>query len=367
MTNFQFQDAQQDAQPETANGNLPRVMIGNLAPPPGAADALSESNARFAILTDAMPQMVWSTLPDGFHDYYNARWYEFTGVPLGSTDGEAWNGMFHPDDQDRAWARWRHSLETGEPYEIEYRLRHRSGEYRWTLGRALPVRDAEGRITRWIGTCTDIDEQKRQVEHNEILSRELSHRIKNIFAVISGLIGLSARRDPSVKTFADDLRARVSSLGRAHEFVRPHSEESQPMLGEVTLKTMLHDLLSAYPAHGEGRLQIAGDDVTLDDRGATPVALVFHELATNAAKYGALSVAEGQVAIDIANDGTAVTIRWSESNGPKVVGPPDRQGFGTRLTDMSVVQQLGGTLERAWLADGLRVDIKVKLERLVRT
>jgi two-component sensor histidine kinase len=139
------------------------------------------------------------------------------------------------------------------------------------------------------------------------------------------------------------------------------------MLDEVTLKTMLHDLLSAYPAHGEGRLQIAGDDVTLDDRGATPVALVFHELATNAAKYGALSVAEGQVAIDIANDGTAVTIRWSESNGPKVVGPPDRQGFGTRLTDMSVVQQLGGTLERAWLADGLRVDIQVKLERLVRT
>ena len=100
------------------------------------------SDARFAVLADTMPQMVWSTLPDGSHDYYNARWYEFTGVPPGSTDGEAWNGMFHPDDQERAWARWRHSLATGEPYEIEYRLRHHSGEYRWTLGRALPLRDA---------------------------------------------------------------------------------------------------------------------------------------------------------------------------------------------------------------------------------
>ena len=67
--------------------------------------------------------MVWSTLPDGFHDYYNARWYEYTGVPAGSTDGEGWNGMFHPDDQDRAWGVWRDSLATGKPYEIEYRLR----------------------------------------------------------------------------------------------------------------------------------------------------------------------------------------------------------------------------------------------------
>ena len=109
----------------------------------------------------AMPQMVWSTQPDGIHDYYNARWYEFTGVPAGSTDGEGWNGMFHPEDQARAWERWRHSLATGEPYEIEYRLRRADGEYRWTLGRALPVRDEQGRIERWFGTCTDIEEQKQ--------------------------------------------------------------------------------------------------------------------------------------------------------------------------------------------------------------
>ena len=140
-----------------------------------------------------MPQIIWSTLPDGYHDYYNRGWYEFTGVPQGSTDGEGWNGMFHPDDQPRAWERWSHSLATGEPYEIEYRLRHHSGEYRWTLGRAAPLRNEAGEIVRWIGTCTDIDQGKRQAEENEVLSRELSHRIKNIFAVIAGLIGLSSR------------------------------------------------------------------------------------------------------------------------------------------------------------------------------
>lgn len=131
------------------------------------AQKLQENEARFRTITDAMPQMVWSTLPDGYHDYYNKRWYEFTGMPEGTTDGEGWNGMFHPEDQKRAWAHWRHSLATGEPYEIEYRLRHRSGQYRWTLGRALPIRNEEGTIIRWMGTCTDIHDQK---EASEILA-----------------------------------------------------------------------------------------------------------------------------------------------------------------------------------------------------
>ena len=129
--------------------------------------ALRESEERFEAIANSVDQMIWATRPDGFHDYYNDRWYEFTGVPPGSTDGEAWNGMFHPEDQDRAWAVWRDSLETGEPYHIEYRLRHRSGDYRWVLGRAQCVRDAEGRITRWFGTCTDIQEI---VEARELLS-----------------------------------------------------------------------------------------------------------------------------------------------------------------------------------------------------
>ena len=133
-----------------------------------AEAALRESEARFRTLADTMPQMVWATQPDGFHDYYNARWYEFTGVPEGSTDGEAWNGMFHPDDQERAWARWRHSLATGESYEIEYRLRRHDGMYRWTLGRALPLRDEASRITRWFGTCTDIHDAK---EAGEVVAR----------------------------------------------------------------------------------------------------------------------------------------------------------------------------------------------------
>jgi len=129
-------------------------------------------------VADSIDQMIWSTRPDGYHDYYNARWYEFTGVSIGSTDGEAWAGMFHPEDQERAWVRWRHSLETGAPYEIEYRLRHRSGEYRWMLGRARPVRDASGRIVRWYGTCTDVDAQKRAEQAAHEANAELERRVR---------------------------------------------------------------------------------------------------------------------------------------------------------------------------------------------
>lgn len=131
-------------------------------------DAPSDSDTSFRVWADTMPQMVWSTLPDGHHDYYNARWYEYTGVPLQSTDGEGWNAMFHPDDQDAAWERWRYCLKTGAPYEVEYRLRRHDGIYRWTLGRAMPIRDAAGCITRWIGTCTDINDQK---EAAQVLAR----------------------------------------------------------------------------------------------------------------------------------------------------------------------------------------------------
>src|SRR6476646_2573240 len=303
-----------------------------------------ESTARFDVLLNLLPQMVWSTLPDGHHDYYNQRWYEYTGMPQGSTDGEAWNGMFHPDDQDRAWAVWRQSLETGEPYEIEYRLRHRSGNYRWVLGRALPVREADGVITRWIGTCTDIHDAKMDAEQNAILSRELSHRIKNIFAVINGLIGQSARSYPEAKPFAQLLQSRVAALGAAHEFVRPHSEESRPEVGESLLLPMLARLFAAYPAFSDGRMTLEGDDLPIDDRGATPIALVFHELATNAAKYGALSVPEGRVRITSRISDGIARLEWVETEGPRLSGAPARTGFGSRLVELSIDGQLGGRL-----------------------
>jgi PAS domain S-box-containing protein len=315
-----------------------------------------QSEAQFRAIADSMPQMVWSTLPDGFHDYYNARWYEFTGVPEGSTDGEGWNGMFHPEDQDRARALWGRSLATGEPYEIEYRLRHRSGVYRWTLGRATPIRDESGQIIRWFGTCTDIDELKRMEQAKELLSQELSHRIKNIFAVVSALIALSARQYPEARAFAAAVRTRINALARAHEFVRPHTEASQPTVGSMTLHAFLASLFQPYvDGTGAARVVLSGDDAVFDDQAATSVALLFHELATNAAKYGALSVEGGRVRLRTEALGDRFILTWEEQGGPPVSDPGGRSGFGSTLATLSIEGQLGGRLQRDWRREGLRL------------
>ncbi|MEG3088861.1 sensor histidine kinase [Sphingomonas sp. PB4P5] len=328
--------------------------------------ALTESHNRFRVLADSMPQMVWSTLPDGYHDYYNARWYEFTGMPEGSTDGTEWNGMFHPDDQEHARDLWQHSLATGAPYQIEYRLRRYDGAYRWTLGRALPLRNEAGEIVRWFGTCTDIHEAKEASEEREIIAHELSHRIKNIFAVISGLISFAARANPGFRGIADDLRERVTALGRAHDFVRPHSAHSRPNADQNSLHGLLDELFRPYQPIGGARVIVTGGDVAIDDRSATPLALLFHELATNATKYGALSNDDGQVEVDIAMDGETTVLTWSETAGPAIDTPPEASGFGSQLIELSAVRQLGGTVVRDWRSSGLVVTMRIPAKAFSR-
>ncbi len=143
------------------------------SPPTTSPSGLPGANQEpgFRALADLMPQLVWSTTPDGYHDYFNSRWYEYTGMPRGGEQGWNWKSLLHPEDHERAVAVWARSLETGAPYEIEYRLRHAAdGAYRWFLGRALPSRDEGGRIRRWFGTCTDIDDARRDAAAASVLA-----------------------------------------------------------------------------------------------------------------------------------------------------------------------------------------------------
>ncbi len=344
----------------------PALPDGRAIPPPAPGDAGSLEAAGLRAILDTMPQMVWSARPDGFHDFYNERWYEFTGAPPGSTDGEEWNGMFHREDQDRAWALWRHSLDTGTPYEIEYRLRRHDGAYRWALGRALPVRDADGRITRWFGTCTDIHDLKVAEEARELVSRELSHRIKNIFAVVTSLIGLTARRETLARSYADRLRARIEALAVAHEYVRPHSEGSRREGGGDTVSGLLRTLFVPYEGDAD-RITVTGADAVIGTRAATALALLFHELATNAVKYGALSRPEGRVTVaaeEAPDDRLRLT--WTERGGPPIEAPPDKQGFGTELARRTARAQLGAEVVQDWAREGLVLRLDVARADLAR-
>lgn len=146
-----------------------------------AEEALRHSEAELRTLAEAMPQIVWITRPDGWHIHFNQRWMDYTGLTLEQSLGHGWNPPFHPDDRPRAAELWQQATESGEPYEIEYRLRRADGVYRWMLGRALPLRDKAGDIVKWFGTCTDIDDLKHVeavAQKNEREQRELAMQLE---------------------------------------------------------------------------------------------------------------------------------------------------------------------------------------------
>jgi len=332
-----------------------------------AIEELAASERRLRATTDAMPQMVWSTPPDGATDYFNKRWYDFMGVDEGATFGEAWSSVLHVDDQKRAEARWRHSVETGEPYEIEIRIRHHSGEHRWVLARGLPIYDKNGAIERWFGTCTDIEDLKRSEEARDLLANELSHRIKNIFAVVGGLVSLTARGDETARPFAQALRERLNALSLAHEYVRPQAAgEGAPVDDGQSVHGLMRMLVRPYADTASKRFVFEGEDAPIGPRTATALALVMHEQATNAVKYGALASEAGRVVITGEKSGSDYVLVWREDGGQLVAGPPARRGFGTDMAARSAAGQLGGKIEHLWETQGLVMRLAVPMENLPR-
>lgn len=198
----------------------------------------------------------------------------------------------------------------------------------------------------------------------QLVSQELSHRIQNIFAVISGMITLSAREHPEAGAYAEGLLARIRALGGAHEFVRPHSPDSRRTHSPTTFANLLYALFEAYRADGAERITVSGADFGLDVAAATPVALLFHELATNSLKHGALSRAAGTVGVHAEDLQADVRITWTERGGPPVREVPVHSGFGSRLITMSVEKQLRGSARQDWRAEGLAVTVVIPKERL---
>jgi PAS domain S-box-containing protein len=167
-------------------------------------DMLAEGDERLSLIADAIPQLVWVTSADGTLLYYNKRWIAYTGLGVEETNRHygSVKGVVHPDDLARMWERWSEALATGEPYEIEYRLRSKSdGSYRWFIGRARPVRSERGAIVQWIGTCTDIDDQRRARDALDSIARA-SDVLFESFDITKNLQGLVHMLVPKIADFA---------------------------------------------------------------------------------------------------------------------------------------------------------------------
>ncbi|WP_435416706.1 PAS domain-containing protein [Parerythrobacter aurantius] len=314
------------------------------------------TEAQLRFMLDSVPAIAWGATPDQVFNRFNARWEEVTGSKPPRTV-EEWRQFVHPDDWDASIEKFGAAVAGASHFEDQWRLRQADGTWRWVLSRAAPSGN-DPATAHWFGTITDIDDTYREAERRELLANELAHRIKNIFAVVGGLISLRSRKHPEAGQLAEELSETVRALGRAQDYVMPLRAGKGG-----SLDGLLAILTAPYGTGDAQQVAISGTGVEVGTRAATPMALVIHELATNSAKYGALSSAEGRVAVEYATVGDSVHIRWRESGGPAVSAPAD-SGFGSRLLKMSVQSQLNGSIEHRWHPDGLEVAVVVPLSAL---
>lgn len=318
------------------------------------AEALS---LRFETLADALPQLIWSAPASGLSEYFNEHWVAFTGAPASASYGTGWLDFVHSDCVAAVRADWAAALATGEPYSTEFRLRSADGSYRWMLTRGLPVKDEGGAIVRWIGTCTDIDERVRDGDLLEIVTRELSHRVKNVISVVQILVGTALRDNPELQPLSQSLQARIVALGRAQDLVRPRIAGGAVLNHQTTLHELIRVLTQPYLQGSAAQIDISGDDTVVEERAVTPLALFLHEMALNSVRFGALSVPEGLLRIEV-RVGEAIAIEWTETGGPVLDGISP-QGFGLRMTAISIERYLGGSLALDWRPEGLHALVDI--------
>jgi len=184
----------------------------------------------FRQLADAMPQMVWTSRPDGWLDYYNQRWFDYTGMTLAETEGWGWGPVLHPDDLQSCIDTWSECVRTGNPYEIRYRFKRASdGAYRWHLGRASAVRDEQDKIVKWFGTCTDINDQKLAEDAILLAHEELEERVNERTAEL-------AASNAELTTRILERREVEAALRHSEEQYRELFENANDIIYTVDLK-----------------------------------------------------------------------------------------------------------------------------------
>ncbi len=309
-----------------------------------ARQQLAESERRFKMLADNMSQLAWIADSKGWIFWYNKRWFDYTGTTLSDMEGWGWKQVHHPDHVDRVIERIQKSWDSGELWEDTFPLRGRDGRYRWFLSRARPIHDENGEIAYWFGTNTDITEQRAQAESIETLLTEVNHRSKNMLTVIQSLARRSA---PGNDEFLKRFVRRLEALAANQDL----------LVRRAWTRVEMHELVRAQLAFALDiagtRIEFDGPEVDITSRGAETLGMALHELATNALKYGALSVDGGKVSIAWDDHDGRFQLTWRETGGPEVM-PTTRTGFGTSVIRDIPVTALDATTSLNFPKDGAR-------------
>lgn len=213
------------------------------------------------------------------------------------------------------------------------------------------------------GVFLDVTGRKQAEESSELLAGEMSHRVKNLLSIAAGLTTMTSRTVETAAEMATLLTSRLGALGRAHDLVRPVPGRAQ---NDALLGDLVTILLAPYDDAGafSGRIRVSVPRMSVGESGATALALVLHELATNSVKYGCLSAPEGTLDVSAFLEADSIVVVWTEAGGPPVVTPTGPAGFGSGLIARKLAAQLNGSIEHNWTGEGAIVTLRMSKERL---
>ena len=320
------------------------------------------STEHLRIAADAAGIALWSWNIDTNEIALDERACALWGVPQsGPVTFEDLSACIHPEDRDRVRTAFTATRAVMGPYEIDFRILH-DEELRWVSARGKGE-DAGivGRVM--FGVFLDVTERKQAEETRELLAGEMSHRIKNLFAITSALTAIAARSTATTTEMARDLTQRLTALGRAQDLVRPTSGKAE---NKAEFGNLLTVLLAPYDDRKDagGRVRITAPELRVSDTTATTLALVVHELATNSLKYGALSTADGTLDVSCTAEDGGMVLVWTERGGPPVAVPSGPASFGSKLMTQTVTGQLGGSIAFDWPPEGVVVTLRMNKARL---
>jgi two-component sensor histidine kinase len=305
---------------------------------------------------------LWSWNVDTDQITMDERAYDLWAVPKDS--GEITfvilSQNIHPADLERVRSAFSATRAVAGGYEIDFRIL--TGEdIRWISARGQGA-DADISDGTMFGIFLDVTQRKQAEEAHELLAGEMSHRVKNLLQIATTLTHLTSRSAHTKEEMVGELTSRLMALGRAQDLVRPEpgSRDGSALLGDL-----LSVLLAPYDEKDASvRIRIAVPKMNVSEASSTNLALVIHELATNSAKYGALSSVRGTLDLSCVVDEEDIVITWAERGGPLVEPPASLAGFGSKLVHRSMSGQLGGSISFDWPPEGVVVTLRIKKSSL---